>query len=143
MNTTIKPPAASGKWQPGQSGNPAGRPSGAGSLTAMRASLAEHLPGAIATLVAQAATGDVAACRVIIERCVPPLKPTELAASVDFTGCTTHAERISAVMAAAERGDINSAQLVGLLDALKRAEADLAEATRPLSIIERARLRRA
>lgn len=137
MSSTTAPKTPGGKWRPGQSGNPSGRPSNAASLTAMRAELAEHLPGAIATIAALAKSGDVAACRVIIERCLPPLKPAELAPPVDLTGCTTHAERVSTVMAASDRGEITSAQLVALLDALKHAEAALIEASRPLSILER------
>ena len=64
----------SGQWQPGTSGNPAGRPPGSGKVAKLRAEIAEHVPDIVAQLVESAKGGDVQAARLLLERVLPPVK---------------------------------------------------------------------
>lgn len=62
----------SGRFSPGASGNPTGRPRT--ESAALRAQLAEHGP-AIAAVVIEAATGgDLQAAKLVLDRISPPLK---------------------------------------------------------------------
>ena len=64
-----------GRWKPGQSGNPKGRPPGqgeAGTAAKLRRAIAEHVPAIVERLVDQAMGGDVGACRLLLSvRCRP------------------------------------------------------------------------
>jgi hypothetical protein len=62
-------------FEPGSSGNPAGRPPGIRDRRqAMRDKLASHADELIAKVVELAKEGDTAALRVCIERLIPPAK---------------------------------------------------------------------
>lgn len=63
----------SGQWAKGQSGNPGGR---SGQTQALRAKLAEGADAVTRKVLAAAKKGDMQACRLILERLVPPIKPT-------------------------------------------------------------------
>ncbi|WP_256345643.1 DUF5681 domain-containing protein [Pseudomonas sp. PD9R] len=65
--------AAGGKFAPGYSGNPGGR---SGQTQAIRAQLAAGADAVTRKVLAAAKKGDMQACRLILERLVPPLKPT-------------------------------------------------------------------
>lgn len=65
--------ANAGQWVPGQSGNPGGR---SGQTQAIRAKLAEGADAVTKKVLAAAKKGDMQACRLILERLVPPVKPT-------------------------------------------------------------------
>ena len=67
-----------GTWAPGQSGNPAGKKPGLASATALRQRLADEMDGIVKTLIKAAKGGDIAACRLLLERVLPALKPVEL-----------------------------------------------------------------
>lgn len=62
-----------GKWKPGQSGNPGGR---SGQTQELRARLAEGADAVTRKVLSAAKKGDMQACRLILERLVPPIKPT-------------------------------------------------------------------
>lgn len=64
---------AGGKFAPGHSGNPGGR---SGQTQAIRAKLAEGADAVTRKILAAARKGDMQACRLILERLVPPIKPT-------------------------------------------------------------------
>src|SRR5687768_8991221 len=71
------------QFEPGNSGNPAGRPPGIRDRRqAMRDKLASHADELIAKVVELAKEGDSAALRICIERLIPPAKakddPVEL-----------------------------------------------------------------
>lgn len=65
--------AKGGQWAKGQSGNPGGR---SGQTQAIRAKLAEGADAVTRKVLAAAKKGDMQACRLILERLVPPIKPT-------------------------------------------------------------------
>ena len=104
-------------WQPGQSGNPKGRPPGTGEVAKMRIALAEHIPQIIESLVARAVAGDNGAARLILERYMPALKPIELAQSVPIPPGGL-ADQGRAVVAAIASGELAVGQGAFLLSAI-------------------------
>ena len=105
------------QFQPGQSGNPAGRPPGSGITGKARAIIAAAVPEILAKLVDQAKGGDVAAARILMERVVPALKPGEEAIPIDL-GSGSLTERGEAVMQAVAAGEISTSQGAALLSGL-------------------------
>jgi len=115
------------QWAPGQSGNPAGRPKGAGKIGEWRAALAEHVPDIMKKLVEQAKAGDPVAARLILERALPAVKPVEQPVSLDLPeGSLTDQGR--ALLASVASGVLSPGQGAQLMTALgslsKIAEID-------------------
>lgn len=104
-------------WQPGQSGNPKGRPPGTGDVARMRSALAEHIPQIVESMVARAITGDTGAARLILERYMPALKPIELAQSVPIPSAGL-SDQGRAVVASIASGELAVGQGVALLSAI-------------------------
>lgn len=73
--------AKGGQWLKGQSGNPGGR---SGQTQAIRARLAEGADAVTRKVLAAAKKGDMQACRLILERLVPPIKPTSEAVQFEL-----------------------------------------------------------
>lgn len=73
----MKTPATKGRWRPGQTGNPNGRPVGTGKVAQLRASIEAKLPQILDSLVQRAIDGDVGAARILLDRCIAPLKPAD------------------------------------------------------------------
>lgn len=113
---TRKPPAAA--WKPGQSGNPKGRPPGAGEVAKLRAAIAGSLPAILQSLTAAALAGDVQAARLLLERALPALKPTEQAQALHLPDDGTLATQGRAVLAAVAAGELAPGQGAALLGAI-------------------------
>lgn len=110
------------QWKPGQSGNPAGRPKGAGPFAAVREKIAGEMPVIITVLAAQAKGGDVAAARLLMERVYPALKPVEVPTPIEMPGESLTA-RANAVLSAVSDGDLAPSQgaaLIGAIGALSK-----------------------
>ena len=106
-----------GGWQPGQSGNPAGRPPGSGDVAKLRASISEHIPDIIAKLAERAKEGDTGAARLLLERSIAPQKPIEEAVTLDMpAGSLTEQGR--AVLDAIASGSLAPGQGASLLASL-------------------------
>lgn len=133
-------PKKRGRWKAGESGNPKGRPPGVGEVAKLRASIAGHVPKIITRLVTAANGGDVQAARVLLERVLPPVKPTELAVPLALPdGSLTEQGR--AVLAAVSVGDLapgQGAQLLAAIGALARV-AEIDELTERITKLEEAR----
>lgn len=113
----------------GSSGNPSGRsPGSRNRATLLRDSLAEDVPAIIAVLVEQAKGGDVQASRLILERCLPPIRPTGPSVEVELDGFDSGdlASRAEAVVSALGKGQI-SVDLAGSLMNALSAQAGITE----------------
>ena len=123
--TKKRPP---NQWQPGQTGNPKGRPPGQSEITRLRASLTGDVPEILAGLVMAAKGGDVQAARLILERILPPVKAIEQAVELQLPDGGTLTAKASAVLSAAADGDLAPGQAAQLITALgtlaKIAEID-------------------
>ena len=113
--TKKRPP---NQWQPGQTGNPKGRPPGQSEITRLRAAIAEHVPTILNQLVTAAKDGDVQAARLILERVLPPLKSTEQPVALQLPEGGTLTAKASAVLNAAAAGDLAPGQAAQLIAAL-------------------------
>lgn len=105
-------------WQPGQSGNPKGKPPGSGQLQKLRASIAEHVPSILEQLVTAAQGGDVQAARLILERVLPPVKATEQPVELQLPEGGTLTMTGRAVLSAVASGDLAPSQGAALLGAI-------------------------
>lgn len=93
------------QWKPGQSGNPRGRKPGTGEVQKLRAGLEAHLPEILDALVSAAKAGDLQASRLILDRLMPAMKPTELAQQIDLAGDTL-ADKGRSVLDAIAAGEL-------------------------------------
>ena len=110
-------------WQPGQSGNPKGKPPGSGELQRLRASIAEHVPTILEQLIAAAQGGDVQAARLVLERVLPPVKAIEQAVELQLPDGGTLTAQGRAVLSAVALGDLapgQGAQLLAAIGSLAR-----------------------
>jgi hypothetical protein len=119
------PTKSKGRWKPGESGNPKGKPKGAKDRrTAWRTALADELPAIIARLVEAARAGDVQAAALILSRVAPPLRPqrepVELPA---LAKAGSLADQARAVLVAVATGALSTDQAGELLAALANAAA--------------------
>jgi hypothetical protein len=114
--TTVKqkPP---GRWKKGESGNPAGRPAGAGEVSKIRAAIAERVPELLTRLMAQALQGDTGAARLLLERAVAPLKAAEQPQALNLPDGTM-TEQGRAVLASVAAGELAPGQGAALLGAI-------------------------
>lgn len=127
-------------WAPGQSGNPKGRPPGAGEPARLRKAIAEHVPAIIKTMTQAALSGDVQAARLLLERALPPLKALESSAPVDLSPAGTLAEQGRAVVAAVAAGAMppgQGAALMGALGTLARIDESTDLAARVAALEKR------
>lgn len=124
---TTPPKKRTGRWKPGESGNPSGRARGSGEVAKVRAAIAARIPELLDAMMQRALDGDVGAARLLLERTVAPLKAAELAQPLNLP-LGTLTEQGRAVMAAVSAGELapgQGAALVGALGALARvAEVD-------------------
>lgn len=88
-----------GHFKPGTSGNPGGRSS---QTREIRARLADGAEAVTKKVLAAAKKGDMQACRLILERLVPPLKPVSepVAFDLDESDLPACARSILAAVAA-------------------------------------------
>jgi hypothetical protein len=116
------------RFKPGTSGNPKGRPPGAGEVAKLRQSVARHVPAIVRALVKRAKDGDPAAARLLLERVIPPMKAAEQPLDTPIPADGTLAERGRRLLDAASQGDIGpgqaSAMLGGLASLAKIIETD-------------------
>ncbi len=108
----------SGRWQKGQSGNPAGRRPGSGNVAALRASLAECLPDVLENLAKAAIAGDMQATRILLDRVLPPLRAEETPVALDLSRAITLADKAEAILSAAASGDVSTNQAAQMISAL-------------------------
>ena len=105
-------------FQPGQSGNPAGKPKGVKHRTTkIREEILANAPGLLDSLLEQAMAGDVAAAKLLLERCLPPLRGVDEPVLVPgLEGSLS--EQGQAVVSAAAQGRLTPSQAATLMTAL-------------------------
>lgn len=64
-------------WAKGESGNPRGRKRGTATGQQLRQAITKDLPAVIQAVTTAALAGDMAACRLLLDRALPALKPQE------------------------------------------------------------------
>lgn len=126
-----------GRWKPGQSGNPAGRPPGKGDVAKLRADIADRVPQLLGQLFTQAMAGDVGAARLLLERAIAPLKAIEAPQALHLPDGTL-TEQGRAVLGAVAAGELapgQGAALLGAIGTLARV-TEVDELTRRIEKLE-------
>jgi len=110
----LNQPKNSGRWKPGQSGNPGGR---SGKTEKIRAQLATGAADVAKVVLEKAKAGDMTACRLVLERLVPAVKPVSepVKFALDATDLPTSARSILSAIAS---GQIAPDQGKALIDAV-------------------------
>lgn len=104
---------STGQFAKGKSGNIAGRPKSP-TVQALREFLATDLEEILFTVREQAKSGDLSACKLILDRTVPPLKPS--------TNATISAFSPEAVAQGLTSGAIDTDQANKLLQTMLAAQ---------------------
>ena len=132
---TKKPPAHA--WAKGVSGNPKGRPPGAGEVAKLRAAIAGQVPAILQSLTAAALGGDVGAARLLLERVIAPLKAAEQAQALHLPDgtLTDQGRAVLAAVAAGELAPGQGAALLGAIGTLARV-AEVDELARRIEALE-------
>jgi len=126
-----------GRWEPGTSGNPAGRPSGTGQIGQLRAAIGERVPAILEKLINQATSGDVGAARLLLERVLPPLKAEELPVAFELQPGTLTA-RSAAILQEVASGNLSATtgtQLIAAIGSLARV-TEVDELARRIDLLE-------
>lgn len=124
------------KFQPGVSGNPRGRRKDKTPATLLRKSIVEDMPEIITKLVELAKGGDVAAAKVLLDRCCPALKPQAMPICLPVNGTLAEqgGEVIRATLAGQIPPDIGSQLITALANQSKIIEID--ELTQRIEALE-------
>ena len=127
-------------WQPGQSGNPKGRPPGRGQSAQFREALASKLPEVLQAVVQAACAGDMQAARLVLDRCLPALKPLEATIEGLALPTGTLTQQATDILASVSRGEVapgQAAQLIGAIGAVAKI-AEFDELTARIEALEKA-----
>jgi hypothetical protein len=107
------------KFQPGQSGNPAGRAKGSGKVAELRAMLEPHVPAILQVIAEKARSGDLTAARIILDRIYSVRDATT-------SDLFEEIEELRALITKSKRTEVSLRKARAELDKLKQA------ATKPL-----------
>lgn len=107
-----------GRFQKGQSGNPAGRKPGTGRTDKLRAAIDDDLPGIVTAMVEAAKAGDTRAAKLLLDRTMPALKPTAQPVKVPGLRNKSLSEQGAIVFDAIGKGLLSAEQTLQLLSAL-------------------------
>ena len=124
------------KFKPGQSGNPTGRPKNKTPATLLRKSMVDDMPDIILKLIELAKHGDTAAAKILLDRCVPTLKPQAIAVNLPVNG--TLAEQGGEIIRATLSGQISpdiGAQLISALTSQSKI-IEIDDLTKRIEILE-------
>ena len=130
-----------GQFAPGTSGNPLGRPKS--ETAALRESLADGAADVVRAILTAAKAGDIPACKIVLDRLLPPLKATAQSVHLALPEGASPLEIAHAILSATSSGTLApdiAAQLVTAVGTFCRIEeveelrvriAALEKATRP------------
>lgn len=127
-----------GQFAPGTSGNPQGRPK---SETAfLRESLADGAADVVKSILKAAKAGDMQACKIVLDRLLPPLKATAQSVHLALPESASPLEIARAILSATASGTLApdlAAQLVSAVGTFCRIE-EIEELRVRISSLERA-----
>jgi hypothetical protein len=127
-------------WQPGQSGNPRGRPTSAASRQKLRKAIERKAPAIIKKLVVLAEAGDVQAARTLLERVLPPMKTESAPMDLpDVAAATTSTEQAALIVKAVACGEIPAdvgSQLLAGIGQAARVSEEMNQLRRRLEMLE-------
>ena len=111
------------KFQPGQSGNLAGRPrKPKNDSGTMRNLIAEQLPSIIAVLIQQAQAGDVQAARTLLDKALPNVRPVALPSPIpQLADAESLTDKADVIIQALAQGDIGSDTAMAIMNSLGKA----------------------
>lgn len=107
-----------GTFQAGSTGNAAGRPKNSGDAAKWRAALGADAGKVIATVVRLAVAGDVQACRLVLERCVPAYKPQDNGVPLSMPAGGSLTDKATAMVDAMAAGTISPQAAASMISAL-------------------------
>lgn len=108
-----------GRWKPGQSGNPAGRPVGSrNKRTLLEEQLAQAAPAVQGVVIDTALGGDMQAASLVMARVAAPLRARAEKVEFDFDPDAPVAEQAKQIMVATAGGQIDPDTCKLMLDCL-------------------------
>ncbi len=113
-------------FQPGKSGNPKGKPKGQTPRGRFREQVDAALPEIVDGLVTAAKAGDVAAAKLVLDRCIPALRPTSEPVKLPVSSSASLADQAATVTAAALAGKLDTDTAKALIELLT-AQAKIIE----------------
>ena len=130
-----------GRWQPGQSGNPAGKPKGArhAALIALDAIGAENAQDVLASVVAAAKAGDMRAADILLRRLWPERKGRPVALDLPkLCSAADLASALGAVAGAVASGELSpeEGQAVAAILEVQRRAIETAELETRIAVLE-------
>lgn len=134
----VKSRKSDGTFAKGTSGNPRGRPRS--EAVEVRRKLMEYADDVIQRVIESAQQGDMTACRLILDRIVPALKPSAAVTVLDIPDDTTMTDAAKAIMRSAAEGSLPpdiAAQLIAALGNVAKV-AEIDEIERRLTELEEA-----
>ena len=122
------------KFQPGQSGNLAGRPrKPKNDSGTMRNLIAAELPSIIAVLIQQAQAGDVQAARTLLDKALPNVRPVALPSPIpQLADAESLTDKADVIIQALAQGDIGSDTAMAIMNSLGKAREISSNANQPL-----------
>ena len=112
-----------GRFSPGTSGNPQGRPKS--ETAALRQSLADGAAAVVTAILDAAKAGDMQAAKLVLDRLLPPLKATAQAVQLDLPATASPLDIGRRILAATASGTLApdiAAQLVAAVGTFCRIE---------------------
>jgi hypothetical protein len=105
-------------FQKGKSGNPGGRPSNAIKTAEVRAALLGNAPKILNNLIKLALNGDIQASKIILDRVISPLRPTEPPIKLEIKKTWNLARQAKEIQRATYAGEISVPQSQVLINNL-------------------------
>lgn len=104
-------------FRKGQSGNPAGRKPGKTRARKLLDAIENDLPDIIEAMVKAAKEGDTAAAKLLIDRCIPTVKPRQQPEAIGDL-CGSLSDQGQQVIAAMGSGKLSTDEAQNILSAL-------------------------
>lgn len=126
-------------WKKGQSGNPTGKRPGLTARGKFRQQVEKAVPEIVENVLQAAIGGDMQAIKLILDRCIPPLKPTTDAVKLALPAGDLSAQAESVIQATAT-GFLTPDQAKTLMDVIG-AQAkiiEVGEVVRRMDLLEEA-----